>query len=105
MRKAYLWTIGLLAGLSAIAASAGVMTVPMSPVESSYLSVAAMQMTVTHSYAHLREKPTSHSALVATLKQGTRVDVLEKVAGVEHGKWAHVEVGGQQGYIALNLLK
>jgi len=81
------------------------MTVPMPPVESSYLSVAAMQMTVTHSYAHLREKPTSHSALVATLKQGTRVDVLEKVAGIEHGKWAHVEVGGQQGYIALNLLK
>ena len=105
MRKAFSSTIALLIALSASAASAGVMTVPMPAVESTYLSVAAMQMTVTHSYAHLREKPTSHSALVATLKQGTKVDVLEKVTGTEHGKWAHVEVGGQQGYIALNLLK
>jgi uncharacterized protein YgiM (DUF1202 family) len=60
---------------------------------------------VAHSYAHLREKPTSHSALLATLKQGTKVEVLEKVAGTEHGKWAHVKVGSQEGYIALNLLK
>ncbi len=78
---------------------------PTPPVESSYLSVAAMQMLVSHSYAHLREKPTSHSALLATLKQGTKVDMLEKVAGLEHGKWAHVQVGSQEGYIALNLLK
>jgi uncharacterized protein YgiM (DUF1202 family) len=81
------------------------MTMPMPRVESSYLSVAAIQMTVSHSYAHVREKPTSHSAMLATLKQGTRVNVLEKVAGTEHGKWAHVQVGGQEGYIALNLLK
>ena len=80
------------------------MTIPVPPV-SGYLSVAAVQMTVSHSYAHLREKPTSHSALLATLKQGTKVDVLETVAGVEHGKWAHVKVGNQEGYIALNLLK
>jgi uncharacterized protein YgiM (DUF1202 family) len=105
MRKVFSCTIALLAGVSASAASAGVMTMPMPPVESSYVSVAAVQMMVTHSYAHLREKPTSHSALVATLKQGTKVDVLEKVAGLEHGKWAHVQVGGQEGYIALNLLK
>jgi uncharacterized protein YgiM (DUF1202 family) len=77
----------------------------MPPVEMGYLSVAAVQMTVSHSYAHLREKPTSHSALVATLKLGTRVDVLETVPGVEHGKWAHVKVGTQEGYIAVNLLK
>src|SRR5215470_19335396 len=105
MRRLFSSMIALLVVFSAGAVSAGVMTMPTPPVESGYLSVAAMQMTVTHSYAHLREKPTSHSALVATLKQGTKVDVLEKVAGIEHGKWAHVEVGGQQGYIALNLLK
>jgi hypothetical protein len=39
------------------------------------------------------------------LKQGTKVDVLETVAGLEHGKWAHVKVGSQEGFIALNLLK
>ena len=105
MCKVFSCTIALLAALSASAASAGVMTVPVPPVESGYLSVAAVQMTVSHSYAHLREKPTSHSALVATLKQGTKVDVLETVAGLEHGKWAHVKVGGQEGYIAINLLR
>jgi uncharacterized protein YgiM (DUF1202 family) len=105
MRRLFSCTIVLLAGLSAGTASAGVMTMPMPPLESSYLSVAAMQMMVAHSYAHLREKPTSHSALLATLKQGTKVEVLEKVAGTEHGKWAHVKVGSQEGYIALNLLK
>ena len=104
MRKVFSWIIGLLAGLSASTASAGVITLPVPPV-SGYLSVAAVQMTVSHSYAHLREKPTSHSALLATLKQGTKVDVLETVAGIEHGKWAHVKVGTQEGYIALNLLK
>ena len=104
MSRVFSWIIALLAGLSASAASAGVMTLPVPPV-SGYLSVAAVQMTVSHSYAHLREKPTSHSALLATLKQGTKVDVLETVAGIEHGKWAHVKVGSQEGYIALNLLK
>jgi uncharacterized protein YgiM (DUF1202 family) len=105
MRRLFSSMIALLAVSSAGAASAGVMTMPTPPVESGYLSVATMQMMVSHSYAHLREKPTSHSALVATLKQGTKVDVLEKVAGVEHGTWAHVKVGDKEGYIALNLLK
>ena len=105
MRKAFPYAIALLTAFSANAAWADVMTMPMPQVQSSYLSVAAMQMTVIHSYAHLREKPSSHSPLVATLKQGTKVDVLEKVAGLEHGKWAHVKVGSQEGYIALNLLK
>jgi uncharacterized protein YgiM (DUF1202 family) len=104
MRRAFSWIPALLAGLSASAASAGLMTVPMPPM-SGYLSVAAVQMIVSHSYAHLREKPTSHSARLATLKQGTKVDVLETVAGVEHGRWAHVKVGSQEGFIALNLLK
>jgi uncharacterized protein YgiM (DUF1202 family) len=105
MRKVLSCMIALLAGFLASAASAGVMNMPKPPLASTYLSVAAMQMMVSHSYAHLREKPTSHSTLVATLKQGTKVDVLEKVAGVDHGTWAHVKVGGQEGYIALNLLK
>jgi uncharacterized protein YgiM (DUF1202 family) len=105
MRRLFSSMIALLAGLSAGAASAGVMTMSMPPIENPYLSVAAMQMMVGHSYAHLREKPTSHSALLATLKQGTKVDVLDKVPGVDHGKWAHVKVGSQEGYIALNLLK
>jgi uncharacterized protein YgiM (DUF1202 family) len=105
MRKVFSCVIALLLSIVASTASAGVMTMPMPPVESGYLSVAAVQMTISHSYAHLREKPTSHSALVATFKQGTKVDVLETVAGLEHGKWAHVKVGSLEGYIALNLLK
>jgi uncharacterized protein YgiM (DUF1202 family) len=60
------------------------------------------QMIVSHSYAHLRKSPDTKSAILLTLKKGTKVDVIEKVAA---GKWAHVKVGKAEGYVAVSLLK
>ena len=94
----------LLLALSAGTAFAGIITAPALPAGSSYLTTAAAttQMTVSHSYAHLREKPTTKSALLATLKHGTKVEVLDKV---DDGKWTHVKVAGKEGYISTSLLK
>ncbi|HVZ01128.1 MAG TPA: SH3 domain-containing protein [Dongiaceae bacterium] len=63
---------------------------------------ADVTMVVSHSYAHLRKEPNTKSGILATLKKGTKVDVIEKVAG---GKWAHVKVDKSEGYIAVALLK
>jgi len=93
----------LLLALSAGTASAGIIATPALPAGSSYLTIAATtQMTVSHSYAHLREKPTTKSTLLATLKHGTKVEVLDKV---DDGKWTHVKVAGKEGYISTSLLK
>jgi uncharacterized protein YgiM (DUF1202 family) len=73
--------------------------VPANPM---LVTVAATQMMVSSSYAHLREKPTTHSKMLGTLDHGTKVDVVEKVAG---GKWVHVKANGMDGYISANLLK
>src|SRR6516165_9247059 len=102
MSRSLILAAALLAAAPAGVASAGMIAAPPLPTSSGYETVAATQMTVSHSYAHLRAKPTTKSALLATLKQGTKVEVLEKV---DHGKWAHVKVGGKEGYIALTLLK
>jgi uncharacterized protein YgiM (DUF1202 family) len=63
---------------------------------------ADVTMVVSHSYAHLRKEPNTKSDILATLKKGTKVDVIEKVA---NGKWAHVKVDKFDGYIAASLLK
>ena len=63
---------------------------------------ADVMMVVNHSYAHLRKEANTKSTILATLKKGTKVDVIEKVAG---GKWAHVKVDKNEGYIAVSLLK
>jgi uncharacterized protein YgiM (DUF1202 family) len=63
---------------------------------------ADMTMTVSHGYAHLRKEPNTKSDILATLKKGTKVDVIEKVA---NGKWAHVKVDKFDGYVAASLLK
>ena len=79
-------------------------TVPIPPaLPASGLQIAAnTQMVVAHSYANLREQPTTHSKLLAKLNKGTKLDVIEKVSG---GKWTHVKVNGMEGYISTNLLK
>lgn len=79
-------------------------TVPIPPaMPASGLQIAAnTQMVVAHSYANLREQPTTHSKLLAKLNKGTKLDVIEKVSG---GKWTHVKVNGMEGYISTNLLK
>ncbi|HVO02492.1 MAG TPA: SH3 domain-containing protein [Candidatus Cybelea sp.] len=65
-------------------------------------TAADVTMIVAHSYAHLRKESNTKSPILATLKQGTKVDVIEKVA---NGKWAHVKSGKLEGYIAVSLLK
>jgi uncharacterized protein YgiM (DUF1202 family) len=66
------------------------------------VNTADVTMTVNHAYAHLRKEPNTKSDIVATLKKGTKVDVIEKVAG---GKWAHVKADKFEGYVAVSLLK
>lgn len=65
------------------------------------IAVADTQAIVSHPYAHLREKPSTSSKLLGTLKKGTKVEVL----GKEGGKWTHVKVNNLEGYVATNLLK
>jgi uncharacterized protein YgiM (DUF1202 family) len=87
-----------------VSAGAQAATFPMlvTPTTPGFQVVASMQMEVAHSYANLREKPTTHSKLLAKLDKGTKVDVIEKVSG---GKWTHVKVNSMEGYISTNLLK
>jgi uncharacterized protein YgiM (DUF1202 family) len=71
-------------------------------VGSAVVNTADVTMVVSHSYAHLRKEPNTKSDVLATLKKGTKVDVIEKVA---NGKWAHVKVDKFDGYVAASLLK
>lgn len=103
MRKIATWSVIassaiLLAG-AAQAASLQT-TTPANTVVSR--ETADTMMVVNHATAHLRKEPNTKSAIVATLKKGTKVDVIEKVAG---GKWAHVKVDKDEGYVAIALLK
>jgi uncharacterized protein YgiM (DUF1202 family) len=59
-------------------------------------------MVVSHSTAHVRKDPNTKSPVLATLKKGTKVDVIGKSPD---GKWAHVKTGKVEGYVALSLLK
>ncbi|MDQ7247046.1 SH3 domain-containing protein [Dongia sedimenti] len=74
------------------------------PIDSAPTSIrtADVTMVVSHGYAHVRKDPNTKSQILATLKKGAKVDVIEKVPG---GKWAHVKTGKFDGYIALSLLK
>jgi uncharacterized protein YgiM (DUF1202 family) len=74
------------------------------PVNSAATSIqtANVTMVVSHGYAHVRKDPNVKSPILATIKKGTKVDVIEKVPG---GKWAHVKTDKLDGYIALSLLK
>lgn len=104
MIRSSLAAAAVLLGLTAGTASAGIIATPALPASGGYLTMAATgtTMTVNHAYAHLREKPTTKSALLATLKHGTKVEVIEKV---DNGKWSHVKVAGKEGYISTSLLK
>jgi uncharacterized protein YgiM (DUF1202 family) len=82
-------------------AGAGPLVIPPLAASSYAQPAADLQMSVRTSYAHLRAQPTTKSDKLATLKHGTKVDVIELV---DHGKWAHVRVAGKTGYISANLL-
>ena len=82
---------------------AGVMSIPTIQPAPMYQTVADMQMKVwSHNSVHLREKPTTKSKILAKLKPGTTVTVVEKVRG---GLWAHVTVNGMEGYIDSRLIE
>jgi uncharacterized protein YgiM (DUF1202 family) len=66
------------------------------------VQTADVTMVVSHGYAHVRKDPNTKSQILATLKKGTKIDVIEKVPG---GKWAHVKTDKFDGYVALSLLK
>jgi uncharacterized protein YgiM (DUF1202 family) len=66
------------------------------------VQTADVAMVVSHATAHVRKDANTKSPVLATLKKGTKVDVIEKSAD---GKWAHVKSGKVEGYIALSLLK
>ena len=66
------------------------------------VQTAEAAMVVSHATAHVRKDPNTKSPVLATLKKGTKVDVIEKTPD---GKWAHVKSGKVDGYIVLSLLK
>ena len=85
-------------------AAAGTVSPPDLPVASLAQTVADHEMTVSNSYgyANLREKPSASAKLLGKLPEGTKVVVIEKVAG---GAWVHVRAGDKTGYVKANLLK
>ncbi len=87
--------------LFAGSAGAGAFLIPPLAASPYAQPAADLQMSVRTSYAHLRAQPTTKSEKLATLKHGTKVDVI---ALVDHGKWAHVHAAGKTGYISANLL-
>ena len=93
----------LTAVLLAGAAQAASPQTPARPAGTSVSATTAdVMMVVSHGTAHLRKDPNTKSPILATLKKGTKVDVMEKVAG---GKWAHVKADKLEGYVAVSLLK
>jgi uncharacterized protein YgiM (DUF1202 family) len=85
-------------------AAAGIISPPNLSVVSLAQTVADQEMTVSNSYgyANLRETPSASGKLLGKLPEGTKVVVIEKVAG---GTWVHVKAGNKIGYIKANLLK
>jgi uncharacterized protein YgiM (DUF1202 family) len=103
MRFAQILPIALL-GLTAVTpmASAAMISVPTPALDSGLVTIADRQMEVAVPNTHLRSAPTSNSTKLATLKTGTKVDVIEMVS---NGTWAHVKVESKTGYIRADLLK
>ena len=101
MRQA---TLALAANLAVLGQASAGMIVPPLAMAPAVETIADVEMTVSnqYGYANLRQKPTTSSKLLDKLPQGTKVTVIEKVAG---GTWAHVKVGGKEGYIQAKLLK
>jgi uncharacterized protein YgiM (DUF1202 family) len=87
---------------TASGASAAMLSLPVPTPLSAFQTVADRQMEVAVDNTHLRSHPTSSSTKLATLKIGTKVDVIEMV---NNGTWAHVKVESKTGYIRADLLK
>ena len=88
--------------LTAGAQAASPQTPASTTVPAASMQTADTMMVVSHGFAHVRKEANTKSPILATLKKGTKVDVIEKVPG---GKWAHVKGDKFDGYVALSLLK
>ena len=82
--------------------SAAMSSMPAPAMPSAFKAIADRQMVEAVNNARLHSKPTTQSTQLATLKSGTKVDMLELVA---NGQWVHVKVGGKAGHIRVGLLK
>jgi uncharacterized protein YgiM (DUF1202 family) len=85
-------------------ASAGMISTTPAPSKTAVLTVADTEMTVSNAYgyANLRDKPSTSGKVLKKLTKGSKVAVLEKVAG---GTWLHVKVGTLDGYVLAKLVK
>lgn len=102
MRTIYGLAVGIIAtGMLTAGVAHATFLMPAVPSMPALQTIAEMQMTVSSKYANLREKPTTSSKILEKLNNGTKVDVIGKVAG---GKWAHVKVDNMEGYISTKLL-
>ena len=103
MRTIYIAAVGFAAAMAVTSGAwAATISTPAAPAAPAFRTVADMMMVVSHSYAHLREKPNTSSKILGTLNKGTKLDVVEKVEG---GKWVHVKVNNMEGYVSANLVK
>jgi uncharacterized protein YgiM (DUF1202 family) len=103
MRLSFILPVALLGLVSAAPlASADMLSVPSPKLPSVIQTVADKQMETAVNDVHLRAKPTTSSTRLATLKIGTKVDVLQMVS---NNTWAQVKYGAKTGYIRADLLK
>ncbi len=99
----YVLPIALL-GLAATAPMASAaMPTPAGPTTNpGFVTVADRRMETAVNNVHLRSKPSTTSTKLATLKIGTKVDVVQMV---DNNTWAQVKYGAKTGYIRADLLK
>jgi uncharacterized protein YgiM (DUF1202 family) len=83
-------TMGLIGGLEAAALSVP----PVAP-HAAYRPAAEMELRVVGESANLRERPSPSGRVLAELRRGTKVIVLEKVSP----GWARVRADDAQGYV------
>jgi uncharacterized protein YgiM (DUF1202 family) len=104
MKKLLSLTVAAIAAVMMTAAADAASPQPQATTGSAAVGAktASAAMVVTHGYAHIRKDPNTKSPVLATLKKGAKVDVIEKT---RDGKWAHVKSGKVDGYVALSLLK
>jgi uncharacterized protein YgiM (DUF1202 family) len=103
MRSRFVLPIALLSLAAATPmASAGMPSPPTAALPSGFQTIADRQMVVAANDVHLRSKPSTQSAKLATLKVGTKVDVVQMV---DNNTWAQVKYDTQNGYIRADLLK
>ena len=103
MRFSFILPVALLGLVTAAPlASADMLSVPSPALPSAFETVAVKQMETAVKDVHVRAKPSTNSTRLATLKIGTKVDVLQLV---DNNTWAQVKYGAKTGYIRADLLK